>query len=193
MARKSLKRAIINYLPKGFEKAIFALVSGLCMILMYTCWLPMATYAFWAISNQWLYYGVIGLNFLVNYILMKAMNTMQDADLHGVKIAKERMEGKEMSSSDEKLPKKVVRTGFYGIVRHPQMFLQMLIQWVSPTMTAGHALWSGILTAYIVIGITFFEEPALVEEFGEDYKQYMKEVPRFIPDPRRLFDSNKKD
>ena len=50
-----------------------------------------------------------------------------------------------------------------------------------------------MLTMYVVVAVVFFEEPALVEEFGEDYKQYMKEVPRFIPDPRSLFDGNKKD
>ena len=50
-----------------------------------------------------------------------------------------------------------------------------------------------MLTTYVVVAVVFFEEPALVEEFGEDYKQYMKEVPRFIPDPRSLFDGNKKE
>lgn len=47
----------------------------------------------------------------------------------------------------------------------------------------GHLIWAGGLTIYIVIAVIFFEEPDLVRELGEDYKTYMKEVPRFVPNP----------
>ena len=47
----------------------------------------------------------------------------------------------------------------------------------------GHLVWAGGLTVYMVIAVIFFEEPDLVRELGEDYKTYMKEVPRFVPNP----------
>ena len=56
-----------------------------------------------------------------------------------------------------------------------------------PSKTAGHALWSGVMAVYIVSAVTVYEEPALIEEFGDEYKQYMKEVPGFIPDLKKLF------
>ena len=42
------------------------------------------------------------------------------------------------------------------------------------------------MTLYILSAVIFLEEPALIKEFGDDYKQYMNEVPRFIPDLRKL-------
>ena len=51
----------------------------------------------------------------------------------------------------------------------------------------GHALWSGVMTVYTITAVIVFEESALIQEFGEEYKQYMKEVPGFIPDLRKLF------
>ena len=53
--------------------------------------------------------------------------------------------------------------------------------------TIGHALWSGVMTVYTITAVIVFEESALIQEFGEEYKQYMKEVPGFIPDLRKLF------
>ena len=38
-----------------------------------------------------------------------------------------------------------------------------------------------ITAAYIVIAVTMFEEPDLVREFGERYRNYMRQVPGFIP------------
>ena len=53
--------------------------------------------------------------------------------------------------------------------------------------TIGHALWSGVMTVYTITAVIVFEESALIKEFGEEYKQYMKEVPGFIPDLRKRF------
>ena len=47
--------------------------------------------------------------------------------------------------------------------------------------TAGHALFAVVLTVYVVTAVKFFEEPALIRVFGEPYREYMKTVPRFIP------------
>ena len=51
--------------------------------------------------------------------------------------------------------------------------------------TIGHALWSGVMTVYTITAVVVFEESALIKEFGEEYKQYMKEVPGFIPNLKK--------
>jgi protein-S-isoprenylcysteine O-methyltransferase Ste14 len=39
-------------------------------------------------------------------------------------------------------------------------------------------------TIYLYVG-SIFEERRLIAEFGDDYRKYQQQVPRFIPWPRR--------
>ena len=66
-------------------------------------------------------------------------------------------------------------TGPYGVVRHPIYLGWLLIVWAAPAMTAAHALFAGISTAYLVIA-TFYEERSLHEMFGPAYADYAKRV-----------------
>lgn len=50
----------------------------------------------------------------------------------------------------------------------------------------GHFMWAGGLTVYVVTAVSLFEEADLIREFGEDYKTYMKEVPRFVPNLSKM-------
>jgi protein-S-isoprenylcysteine O-methyltransferase Ste14 len=76
----------------------------------------------------------------------------------------------------------LVRTGIYARVRHPryvQFWLGLL----------GWALITNYLTVYVLwllwlaaIGwIVVLEERELRERFGEEYREYSRQVPRFLP------------
>jgi len=80
---------------------------------------------------------------------------------------------------------KLVRSGIYSLVRHPLHcgtffeFAGLFILW--PSLQVGIAVLLG------VIWISFqsrFEEKDLTERIPE-YKKYMEDVPRFIPDFRQ--------
>jgi protein-S-isoprenylcysteine O-methyltransferase Ste14 len=74
-----------------------------------------------------------------------------------------------------------LRTPFmYKIVRHPMMLGFLMVFWGSPTMTAGHVLFSAGATAYIIFGISF-EERDLIEDLGSEYAAYRKRTPMLIP------------
>lgn len=75
---------------------------------------------------------------------------------------------------------KVVRKGIYGIVRHPQYLGGILSIFVTNLLWNPHCLFavlgiSGSLLLYISI---FDEEKILINRFGQEYIEYMKEVPR---------------
>ncbi|MBW2508395.1 MAG: isoprenylcysteine carboxylmethyltransferase family protein, partial [Deltaproteobacteria bacterium] len=77
-------------------------------------------------------------------------------------------------------PVEFVMPAIYRYVRHP-MYLGLLIAfWVTPTMTVGHLVFAGAMTAYTLIGIQF-EERALRREHGESYRKYQKQVSMIIP------------
>ena len=89
--------------------------------------------------------------------------------------------------------KRLAASGLYGIVRHPQytgIFLAVfgqLIHWPTiPTLV----LFPVILWAYTRLAKR--EEARMVEQFGEAYRAYRREVPMFLPrrgEWRRLMDA----
>jgi protein-S-isoprenylcysteine O-methyltransferase Ste14 len=80
-------------------------------------------------------------------------------------------------------PTRLVAAGLYRYVRNP-MYVGVL------TTLLGHALWFGSATllvyaALLACGFHLFvvcyEEPSLERRFGDAYRRYCAEVPRWLP------------
>jgi len=74
---------------------------------------------------------------------------------------------------------KLVDSGVYGIVRHPQYLAGILISVALP-MISWHWLVSmlGLFSIILLYWATFDEENRCIEKFGEDYQRYKSRVPR---------------
>jgi protein-S-isoprenylcysteine O-methyltransferase Ste14 len=75
---------------------------------------------------------------------------------------------------------KLVDSGIYSVVRHPQYLGGILALFLATLLFYPHWLFvvlgvPGILILYFS---TKLEEKRLVQQFGEDYEAYMKRVPR---------------
>ena len=75
---------------------------------------------------------------------------------------------------------KLVDSGIYSIVRHPQYLGGILALFVTTLLFYPHWLFvvlgvPGILILYFS---TIWEEKKLIRQFGDDYVAYMKRVPR---------------
>lgn len=79
-------------------------------------------------------------------------------------------------------PSKIVASGPYSIVRHPQ-YLGACLAYMggSILLSASYALL--FTPVYVLCNylISWKEEKELVKELGEEYKDYQKKVPMFIP------------
>ena len=75
---------------------------------------------------------------------------------------------------------RVVDTGIYGVVRHPQYLGGILAIFVATLLLYPHWLFAilGIPGAVILYWGTKEEEKRLIERFGNDYLSYMQRVPR---------------
>ena len=70
--------------------------------------------------------------------------------------------------------------GLYRFSRHPMYLTSMLVMWLSPTMSVNILTLFALMSLYFVVG-SYHEEMLLVKQFGEDYQQYRKRVPRIFP------------
>ncbi len=74
---------------------------------------------------------------------------------------------------------KLVDTGVYSIVRHPQ-FITFILWAIAGMLLFQH--WVIVVLGIPIIPLMYVDliraDKALIEKFGDDYKAYMKEVPR---------------
>ena len=74
---------------------------------------------------------------------------------------------------------RLVTSGVYAVVRHPQFLAGMLLNVALP-LIAQH--WLIVVLGVPPFVLTLFDarlaDRATLEKFGEDYKRYMEEVPR---------------
>jgi protein-S-isoprenylcysteine O-methyltransferase Ste14 len=75
---------------------------------------------------------------------------------------------------------RLVDTGIYGVVRHPQYLGGILAIFVATLLLYPHWLFAilGILGAVIIYWSSGEEERRLIAQFGSDYQAYMQRVPR---------------
>ncbi len=74
---------------------------------------------------------------------------------------------------------KLVDTGIYSIVRHPQ-YVTFILWAIAGMLLFQH--WIIIILGIPIIPLTYIDliraDKNSIEKFGDDYKQYMKKVPR---------------
>ena len=81
---------------------------------------------------------------------------------------------------------KVINTGIYSRMRHPQYFGTMMAHVGFSIMLSG--LFSLIFTPLIIFHAymtSWKEEKELVKEFGKDYEEYKEKVPMLFPKLRK--------
>ena len=81
---------------------------------------------------------------------------------------------------------RVIRKSVFGIVRHPIYFSEILLYLgllLLSVSLAAAAAW--IIAIGFLHYISRYEEKMLLARFGEEYEQYMRDVPMYFPRLRR--------
>ena len=144
------------------------------------------TLALFAVSLVYMYLGLTGTIKVIGSLFVPTL-TFQifgsilytlGAGLHSWSVRVRGMYAVSWAmSSDHRL----IRAPPYSIVRHPS-YLGYMLMIVGLTLIWGNAVtlvpWIAIPGYYFV---SFYEESMLLEQFGEEYRSYMKEVNAFIP------------
>jgi protein-S-isoprenylcysteine O-methyltransferase Ste14 len=82
-------------------------------------------------------------------------------------------------------PRRLVVSGFYRYVRNP-MYIGVLAVFAGEWALFGErhadiALYMAIGAGFFALFVLLYEEPALRARFGDQYEEYRRNVPRWIP------------
>jgi protein-S-isoprenylcysteine O-methyltransferase Ste14 len=79
-------------------------------------------------------------------------------------------------------PEKVINSGIYSKIRHPQYFGAILSHiGISLLLSVLYSLLFTPLIIFLIYLMSWKEEKELKKEFNEDYEDYKKHVPMLIP------------
>ncbi len=172
MVRKSFRQWLAHLLPKEYEGAVYATVSGIVLLVLIVLWQKSSPV--FTISR-----GVIRWLFYIAYLLSLAgfiwgVRALKVFDPYGLKPILSRLRGRKPR------PMMLAVRGPYRWVRHPLYLFMILMIWSCPDLTSDRLLFNGLWTVWIVIG-SILEERDLVLEFGDAYREYQRKVPMLIP------------
>lgn len=173
MGRGKFKKWLIRFVPKEAERSVYVLVSTLILIFLFWQWRPIDI-NIWNVENntaQNIIYGFFVLGWIILLISTFLINHFE---LFGLQQIYTNLRNRPMKYPEFQMPL------LYRIVRHPMMIGVIIAIWATPHMTAGHLMFSVLMTGYILIG-TIYEEKDLVKNFGGKYIMYRNTVPKIIP------------
>lgn len=172
-ARRKFKQWWTRFVPISAERTLYVLQAITLLALLMWQWEPLPT-VIWSAENELLRLLLWGIFWLGWMLVLLSSFLINHFELVGLQQA---WRGTPADSH-------FVTPLLYKWVRHPMMVGFLLAFWAIPTMTAGHLLFAGGMTLYIIIGI-HFEERDLVAHFGETYRNYQQRIPKLLPFTRR--------
>jgi len=173
MARPGFKEWWTQFVPEPIERSTYVLITNVIFFILFWQWRPITTVVWdasggvlepvlWALfAFAW---GLILItSFLINHF-----------DLFGLRQVYLYLKGVPYTHL------KFNTVGIYKYIRHPLMVGWILGFWSTPVMTVGHLFFAVTMTIYILTTIPL-EEKDLLHFLGEDYENYRRRTPRYIP------------
>ena len=180
MAREGFKRVWTRLVPKSVERSTYVLLASLVLLVLYWQWRPMPEPVIWTVHNPTAV-ALINVVFWFGWALLFVSTCLiSHFQLFGLSQVFARMLGRELPEAQFRTPL------LYRHVRHPIYLSFLLAFWATPSMTAGHLLFSLATTGYILIAIQL-EERDLIRMFGDKYRRYRQNVAMLLPLPGRGF------
>jgi protein-S-isoprenylcysteine O-methyltransferase Ste14 len=173
MARPAFKRAWTRIVPAPIERSTYVLVSCILVGVLIWQWRGIDAVV-WDVRQPVVRTALWGL-FALGWLLVPVASLfINHFDLFGTRQVWLYLRGREY----EPLPFRVPL--LYKRMRHPLYVGWMTAFWATPTMSWGHLLFAIVLTAYMVLAARV-EERDLIDYFGDQYREYRRRVPAFVP------------
>jgi methanethiol S-methyltransferase len=173
MARPAFKRWWTRYVPASIERSTYVVFASAALALMYWQWRSIGTIV-WDVHPVPARVALAAVGGAGWVIVLASTFMIDHFELFGLRQVVHAWRSKDH-----------VEKGFrtvllYRLVRHPLMLGFLIAFWATPTMTAGHLLFSAVTTGYILIALQL-EERDLANALGEPYRRYRERVPMLLP------------
>jgi protein-S-isoprenylcysteine O-methyltransferase Ste14 len=181
---KNLCRDVLgDTFMRAFYRALYNVISVITVItaLVFMAGVPDQRLWFAPGWLQWIMHGIQLAGLAFGALAFEHLDTWE---FMGVRQAWRWLVRREVAGNVEGLTQKeLVTTGVYGIVRHPMYLAGILVFTLNPHITVNSLTITVLADLYFLFGM-FIEERRFIRIFGDQYREYMKRVPRLIP---RLF------
>lgn len=173
MARPGFKRHWTRLVPSSIERSTYVLAASALLALLYWQWRPIDKVV-WNLRGIW--GDSVWVLFVVGWSIVLASTFLIDHfELFGLRQVYSRFRVRPPIHATFRTPLA------YRVVRHPLMVGFFIVFWAAPHMSVGRLLFAAVASAYILVGVRF-EEADLSAQLPE-YRAYMANTPRFLPQP----------
>lgn len=186
MARAGAKRWILRWLPATLERSTYVWIASALFFITCFWWraIPGELYSSQG-SLLWIGRGIQGVGL---GLIAKSTAALDVLELAGVRQVSRWETPAEVprpqavqGPTGPSVAQELQVAGVYRLVRHPLYLGWVLVVFAAPHMTAGRFAFACISTAYLLVAIPW-EERAMVDAFGDEYRQYSERVRwRLIP------------
>lgn len=173
MARPGFKARLTRVVPEAAERSTYVLATSAVLVLLFWLWRPIPGLV-WDVEAPALRSALTGLFVAGMGLVLVSTFLIDHFDLFGLRQVWFNLRGEPYTT------KRFMTPAFYRWIRHPLYLGFFLTFWVTPTMSWGHVLFAAGFTAYILIAIPL-EERDLLHHLGEDYGEWRKRTPAFLP------------
>ncbi len=163
-----------------FYRAFYNTVSFITAVIAFFLIHQLPDQEIWAapVWLRWIMNGVQVSGFVFGLFAFEYLDTWE---FIGIKQIGRYASRREVTGNIEGLTQKeLVTNGVYGIVRHPLYVAGLVIFTFNPHITVNRLTITVLADCYFLFGM-FIEERRFLRIFGDQYRAYMKRVPRFIP------------
>lgn len=172
MVRRGVRRQLEGFIPPHYQGAVYTIMSGLVLLIFLTLWQ----------GPQTVLFEVAGLPEIImrGFFLLAVLGTiwgmwaLRFVDLFGMDAVVRKQHGEPAAA------KSFTVRGPYRWVRHPLYSFTIVFFWTYPVITTDRLLFNILWTIWVIIG-SHLEEHELVEDFGDDYRDYQSKVPMLLP------------
>lgn len=177
---KQIATSIFGAVPvKAFYRLFYSLLSAILTLTAISLFLRIPDMPLFVPR------GILLLSMLLMEIFGIAIGIFSFRDINflefiGIAQAIRYLRKEKVNGDIEGLRGGLVTSGIYGKIRHPLYLAGILIFTFQPYITRNMLVITALADMYFVYG-ALIEEKRLLKVFGEEYRNYMKKVPRFIP------------
>lgn len=168
LARTGLKQRVSALAGRALERPLYVWIASLLFLVCCWAWQPLPGVLYtWPEGWTAVPRGLQWAGALVTLLAVRRLDALELAGLR--------------RSRPDAPPRPLETHGLYRVVRHPIYLGWVLLMVGTPVMTFTRALFAGLSIAYVAAAVPF-EERALVEVYGEDYRRYQRQVrARLLP------------